>query len=293
MDWLCLNPVLHWNDVDQFGNVLPFTNDFIWTGTQNANPVIPVKCGHATINPLGSSNGLTTGSNPFSFMQWINIGQGPSTNLGQMYAIAGPFTCSNWNGTTCQSTATPSCMGLDTPNLVQNPGFELGSGFTGPPTGRYAWPSSVDPNLYITGPGYLSPQSLAMGSVPGANGVSQMIDTTANPNQVYMVCFWLENSTSASGSSFQARWNGQTLVHMVDNAVFGWTYFSFLVYGTGNCAGANPSYCVGDQLSLQAEQIPSYYYLDDVSVQLCNNSSLCGISGQPPALRTMRKGKQF
>jgi hypothetical protein len=108
-----------------------------------------------------------------------------------------------------------------------------------------------------------------------------MIDTTANPNKVYMVCFWLENSIAAAGSSFQAQWNGQNLLRMVDNAGFGWTYFSFLVYGTGNCAGANSSYCVGDLLSLQAEQIPSYYYLDDVSVQLCNNASVCTIDGQP------------
>jgi hypothetical protein len=117
-----------------------------------------------------------------------------------------------------------------------------------------------------------------------------MINTTANPNQTYMVCFWLQNSTSAAGSSFQAQWNGQNLLQMVDNAVFGWTYYSFLVYGTGNCGGASPYSCAGDLLNFQAVQIPSYYYLDDVSVQLCNNATVCTVTGQPPS--PIQRGKQ-
>jgi len=73
-DWLCVNPLLSLNDYDQFGNRLPYTNDFIWTGTQNAVPLPGGKCGQATTYPLGSSGGQTTGSTPFYSSQWINIG---------------------------------------------------------------------------------------------------------------------------------------------------------------------------------------------------------------------------
>ena len=271
-------------DVNQYGGpALP--NYGAWTGTTNTGGV-------ATSTPIGDCPSVTWSNIVGALSNWIDSGNDSCGTPKKIYAISGKLTCQgtgNPNDDRCVLPQVPSCLGLTSPNLVQNPGFEMGSG-SNITDWAVAWPSSVDPNVFITSPGYNSPQSLALGPVPGVNGVSQMINTTANPNQTYMVCFWLQNSTSAAGSSFQAQWNGQNLLQMVDNAVFGWTYYSFLVYGTGNCGGASPYSCAGDLLNFQAVQIPSYYYLDDVSVQLCNNATVCTVTGQPPS--PIQRGKQ-
>lgn len=242
-------------------------------------------------------NGTTTWT-PFStsgtgnFCLNAGCGSGPNFSTGTTMTF-GYLIFTNTNGSvalgvdnysvsiTNNNSAGLSCNMLTTPNLVDNPGFETGTvGSTTIPSWTVAW---TDPFFQIAITPHGGLQSLAMGSIPGANRVTQTIPTVAG--QEYMVCFWLLNGTPSADSSFQAQWNGFDMVQMVNNATFGYQLFAFLALGTGNCGGsASGSSCSGDVLTFQARQVPNFYYLDDVSVQLCSTGSICDPqSAAPPA----------
>ena len=141
----------------------------------------------------------------------------------------------------------PSALRAD--NLVINGGFETGdftgwttngAGFLGVSTGNansgayYAYFGSTDPN--------------------NPDIISQTLTTL--PGRSYTVSFWVANEGSAPGQSdFQALWDGGQLVDVSGADASGYTNYVFDVSGTGN-----------DTLTFQGYQVPSYYDLDDVSV---------------------------
>ena len=162
------------------------------------------------------------------------------------------------------SLSAQTCTGLSTPNLVVNGGFEQGNGFN--ITGwNVAWNSSADPYMFISNSNVHSgSQTLWMGAIPGSNRIYQSIPNLS-PGSVYTVCFWLANDSNCCASSFQAMWNDNPVLDMVNNAGFGYQYYSFQVVAVGKGR---------DVLSFQARQVPSYYYLDDISLQQCTGCTL-------------------
>jgi len=170
------------------------------------------------------------------------------------------------------SLTTP-CNGLTTPNLVQNPGFEAGSGFN-IPDWTVAWDSTADPYMFVGGNPHSGNNSMWLGSVPGENRISQVIQGTT-AGSVYSICFWLANNGSAyatadgSPNSIEVQWNDNDVLEMVNSNFLGYTYFSFNVVANGNNAYGEPT----DTLVFQARQVPGFYNLDDVSVNLCAGCS--------------------
>ena len=157
-----------------------------------------------------------------------------------------------------------TCNGLSSPNLVVNGNFESGSLYS--ITGwSVAWDSSADRFMYLyTSNQHSGNQALWMGAVPGSNRIYQQIPNLV-PGAVYTVCFWLANDVKCCASSFQATWNDNNILDMTNNAGFGYQYFTFQVVAVGKGR---------DVLSFQARQVPSYYYLDDVALQVCPSCTL-------------------
>ncbi len=162
------------------------------------------------------------------------------------------------------SAQIQSCVGGHGANLVANGGFQNGSGYN-IIDWTVAWPSSVDPYLEIGGNGQGgSSKSLNMGSVPGENRISQVI-TGLNAGQAYILCFYLSNSAIApfTPNSFEASWNDNNVLQLINSGPFGYDYFSFQVTAVG---GGN------DVISFEERNASAYWYLDNVVVQAC---SLC------------------
>ena len=157
------------------------------------------------------------------------------------------------------AASAQTCNGLTTPQQVVNGGFQSGSGFIIPLPWMVAWDSTADPYMLISTGGHLSSQALWMGAIPGSNRISQSLPRLT-AGSVYTLCFWLSNDNNCCASSFEATWNDNNVLEMVNNAGFGYQYYSFQVVAVGGGR---------DVLSFQARQVPAYYYLDDVSVQLC------------------------
>jgi hypothetical protein len=174
------------------------------------------------------------------------------------------------------------CNGLATPNLLTNGNFG-----TGDLTGwKVAFPNPPDPYVFVSSsrsqstppPGQSLPQqyNVWLGTIPGENRISQSVTTQAG--QVYLVCFYLANdlvgySGFCCGSSFEAKWQGFDLMTMVQSGPFDYQYFVFQVEGTGS-----PTL---DVLTFQHHQVPAFYHLSSVSMQLCTGCTLRPPPGKP------------
>src|ERR1035438_2320981 len=104
-----------------------------------------------------------------------------------------------------------------------------------------------------------------MGSIPGNNRVYQQLATTSLTPSVYTVCFWLSNNASSGPSNFEAQWDDRNMLVMTSNSGFDYQYYSFNVWSNGTGK---------DVLGFQARQVPSFYLLDDVVVQLCRGCTV-------------------
>ncbi len=147
-------------------------------------------------------------------------------------------------------------------SLVQNGGFETGD-FTG-------W-SMVGNTIVYNGRGNYTVYDAVEDAASGYNVVhagtygtflgddqlatlSQNLTTISGQN--YLISFWLDNPVSGSVQQFLVNWNGTTLYNSGSPPAFAWTNFQFITTASGT----------NSILQFGAENDPSYFGLDDVSV---------------------------
>jgi hypothetical protein len=167
-----------------------------------------------------------------------------------------------------------NCVKNNNPELVNNGGFESGSGTT--ITGwTVEWKSSVDKYVYLdTTTPHNGAQDLAMGTINAPNDIVQRIKGTTN-GTVYTVCFWLYSSPnpSAGVTTFEVLWNNVPELSLTNSGPFGYQYMSFNVLAQGNSL---------DYLRFRERNKQGFYYLDDVSVQECSG---CGLGAEASQLK--------
>jgi hypothetical protein len=147
-------------------------------------------------------------------------------------------------------------------SLVQNGGFETGD-FTGwTLVGNTTGSGNIYNAVESSSSGYSVVHSGSYGAFLGDTQVatlSQALSTV--PGQYYLLSLWFDNPTSGTVQQFILDWNtngaaNNPLFSMVNPPAFSWTNLQFLVCATGTNA----------TLKIQAENDPSYFGLDDVSV---------------------------
>lgn len=161
-------------------------------------------------------------------------------------------------GESAQGKVVAPSGGIDPPsicnaiagNLVANCGFETGN-FSGWTTTAAAAGSlfGVDGNpnsgTFAAYFGAVTP--------PFEDMISQSIPTIAG--HAYSISFFLDNA-GGSPNQFTAMFDGTTLLSLTNSAPFPYTEFTDTVIATGSST----------TLSFAAYQVPSFFYLDDVSV---------------------------
>lgn len=135
--------------------------------------------------------------------------------------------------------------------LVTNGGFETGD-FTG-------WSASGS-FLGVDGNPHSGASAAYVGSLTLNDSLSQTLATVAG--QSYSVSFWLSN-VGGGTNAFSASWGGTSLIGgaipglpLVNSAAFGYTDYTFT-------ETAPTSSTV---IAFSGGSVPSYFYLDDVSV---------------------------
>jgi hypothetical protein len=161
--------------------------------------------------------------------------------------------------------ASAKCTGNSNPVLVQNDGFESGTG-TNIPDWTVFNTADNEFGAFSDIP-KSGMQSLRMATVGGENRIAQTITTTAG--SVYTVCFWLTPGAAVGPDSFRAQWNNQDMIVLKNIGSptgvgqFTFAYYQFSVVATGN-----------DVLSFEGRNDPGVFYLDNVDVELCTACSI-------------------
>ena len=138
------------------------------------------------------------------------------------------------------------------PNLVTNGSFETGN-FSGWTLGGNFGVGSCGPQTSVDGNAEVGQFAANIGAVGSDATLSQAIQTTAG--QHYTLTFWLANA-SGGPNDFSVKWNGTTLLSLVNAPAQGYTQYTFDVVGT---AGTS-------QLLISGRQDPSHWNLDAISV---------------------------
>jgi hypothetical protein len=146
-------------------------------------------------------------------------------------------------------------------NLVTNGGFETGD-FTGwtqfGDTSFTGVCPDGDPSTACSG---YTPHSGAwmgsFGAIHTQGGVTQDLSTIAGAT--YQISFYLSNGQSPP-NSFSVSFDGVTLISGTNVGYLHWQLFQFTQVASSNTAA----------LTFAFYQVPDYYDLDDVSVELVN-----------------------
>lgn len=133
-------------------------------------------------------------------------------------------------------------------NLVVNGGFETGN-FIGWKIGPY------QPEQTIISDNEHSGQfAAALGPAGGVGSLSQDLVTT--PGQHYTLDFWLANMSTAT-DNFTVKWDGTTVMGLVNQPAQGYTEYEFDVVATNSTT----------HLEFTYRQDPTQWRLDDISVK--------------------------
>jgi hypothetical protein len=95
------------------------------------------------------------------------------------------------------------------------------------------------------------------GAFLGDDQLATLAQTLATaPGQNYLLSLWLDNPAAGSLQVFQVNWGGTMLYDVTNPPAFDWTNLEFIVTAAGTTT----------LLQFGAENDPSYFGLDDVSV---------------------------
>ena len=139
-----------------------------------------------------------------------------------------------------------------TTNLVANGDFETGD-FTGWVLSGNVAPSTYGPQTYINSTAESGQYAAGLGPLGSDGTLSQVIQTTAG--QHYTLSFWLANAGGAP-NDFTVKWNGQTLVALVNESTQGYKEYTFDVLGIAGTSN----------LEFDFQHDPSHWNLDSISV---------------------------
>ena len=139
-----------------------------------------------------------------------------------------------------------------TTNLVVNGDFETGD-FTGWALSGNVAPGSYGPQTYINSIAESGQYAAGLGPMGSDGTLSQAIQSAAG--QHYTLSFWLANAGGAP-NDFTAKWNGQTLVALVNQSTQGYKEYTFDVVGIAGTSN----------LEFDFQHDPSHWNLDNISV---------------------------
>src|SRR4029077_10566373 len=115
------------------------------------------------------------------------------------------------------------------PNLVTNGSFETDS-FSGWTLGGNFGVVAAGPQTYINGNAESGSFAANIGAIGSDATLSQVIQTTAGQN--YTLTFWLANGSSGT-NDFKVKWNGASLLSLVNSSAQGYTQYTYNVVASG------------------------------------------------------------
>ena len=221
-------------------NSVSSSNVVTLNGTAEANSTVTVldgttKLGTVTANANGawsySTAALPTGSHNFT--------------ATDMDAAGNTSVASSPLNLTLSTPVTPV-------NLVSNGSFETGN-FTGWTVGGNFGATIWGPQTSVDGHAESGQFAANIGAMGSDATLSQTLQTTAG--QQYTLTFWLANS-GGGPNDFTAKWNGTTLLPLVNAPAQGYTQYSYTVTATGSAS----------TLEFDGRQDPAWWNLDAISV---------------------------